>query len=907
MYSPPLIVEGYLGGDWADLSSYARTAAGVTITRGRKDWTKQADPQPCQITLDNTDGRFSTRNPTGPYFGSIARNTPLRVALRAARDAFGRTVSNGWGTLDFGGTWNTGLGAGGTVAASDWNVAGGVATQSVPTTSAYRVSFLDVVQFTDVDVAASWSLAVASATGGDLEPTLILRAVSNTDYYMARARVNGTTLQLTVLHYDGTVLATVPYASLAYAAGTKYRIRAQVEGRTVRAKMWAATSPEPLGWHAVGTDTVTRASGIGEVGIRSGVAGGNSNTKPVVFSWDDVEVRYPRFAGEVAEWPNAFSLSGKDRTASITASGLTRRIGTAAAPLKTAAQRFILAANTATTYWPLDDPQTTVYGAPLVGPQPMVFSQDPRNTGTPNSAAITWAADSTHPAIVTAPTVRAGGTLTGQAQQAAGVTVWSVSWMMKYTHTAAANGWFVGQNNWTVGWSTTTNTGQLSFALYANGPTGGLTTGLIFTVPTWPWDGVWHAYVLSARQSGGNVVFTLEMDGATIGSDTEATTLSPLAYVQFLSGYLQTTDVAFAQVATWPFDLTGLSLTSAMIGWDSEMAGQRIARLCSEQGVDLVRAGDYTLSQRMGPQRPDNLINLIRECAEVDMGTLAEARGTNALLYRSADALPNRPTLVSAAFTDLGTQPQPVDDDAATVNDVTVKLARGGQFQITQTSGPMSVADPGAGGVGRKDKAYNLNAFDTNQLPGLAGWLLGLGTIDQARWPTLTFLRQAVSNTLATALLLADIDSKVVVAAAPTYKIFDDVQQLVAGYTETITPDGHKLVLNAVPEELFHIGVIDDGGVSRIDAADSATNGTMTTTATTVSIKSNDGGSLWTTDSADWPFDVMIAGERMTVTNVAGSSSPQTFTVTRSINGVVKSHVANEGVRLFRPCYIGLE
>jgi hypothetical protein len=50
----------------------------------------------------------------------------------------------------------------------------------------------------------------------------------------------------------------------------------------------------------------------------------------------------------------------------------------------------------------------------------------------------------------------------------------------------------------------------------------------------------------------------------------------------------------------------------------------------------------------------------------------------------------------------------------------------------------------------------------------------------------------------------------------------------------------------------------------------------------------------------------MIGGERMTVTAVTGSSSPQTLTVTRSVNGVVKSHATGVPVVLADPNYLGL-
>ena len=52
-------------------------------------------------------------------------------------------------------------------------------------------------------------------------------------------------------------------------------------------------------------------------------------------------------------------------------------------------------------------------------------------------------------------------------------------------------------------------------------------------------------------------------------------------------------------------------------------------------------------------------------------------------------------------------------------------------------------------------------------------------------------------------------------------------------------------------------------------------------------------GPLWTTAAADYPLDVIIAGELITVTAVSGTSSPQTFTVQRSRNGIRKSHTAS--------------
>ena len=63
---------------------------------------------------------------------------------------------------------------------------------------------------------------------------------------------------------------------------------------------------------------------------------------------------------------------------------------------------------------------------------------------------------------------------------------------------------------------------------------------------------------------------------------------------------------------------------------------------------------------------------------------------------------------------------------------------------------------------------------------------------------------------------------------------------------------------------------------------------------------------LWTTSSSDFPFDIGVGGERMTVTGISGSSSPQTFTVARSVNGVVKPQSAGTDVRLWQPMILSM-
>ncbi len=62
-------------------------------------------------------------------------------------------------------------------------------------------------------------------------------------------------------------------------------------------------------------------------------------------------------------------------------------------------------------------------------------------------------------------------------------------------------------------------------------------------------------------------------------------------------------------------------------------------------------------------------------------------------------------------------------------------------------------------------------------------------------------------------------------------------------------------------------------------------------------------GYPWVTGAVS--LDLLIDGEEVRATNIAGAG-PQTFTVTRGMNGVNKTLVAGKQVRLARPVHVGL-
>ena len=130
---------------------------------------------------------------------------------------------------------------------------------------------------------------------------------------------------------------------------------------------------------------------------------------------------------------------------------------------------------------------------------------------------------------------------------------------------------------------------------------------------------------------------------------------------------------------------------------------------------------------------------------------------------------------------------------------------------------------------------------------------------------------------------------------APDLVVYDPVDQLAFQVTEQLGGFHYAMEFNAVPESPYEVAF---AGTARADTAGSQLHTSYSSSATSFSVDVT-AGNLWTTSGGDVPFDINVAGERITVTAISGSSSPQTFTVTRSVNGVVKAQAADAPVGLW--------
>lgn len=118
----------------------------------------------------------------------------------------------------------------------------------------------------------------------------------------------------------------------------------------------------------------------------------------------------------------------------------------------------------------------------------------------------------------------------------------------------------------------------------------------------------------------------------------------------------------------------------------------------------------------------------------------------------------------------------------------------------------------------------------------------------------------------------------------------------VTPFTVTVTAGG--AVVSGFPE--IQVVAPSSGQVLYVTCL------TVTPGTGAVSVASTPNTPLWTTTAGDFPFDVSVGGERLTVLNVTGTSSPQVFTVARGINGIGTAHSTGDDVRLFYAPIYGL-
>lgn len=337
------------------------------------------------------------------------------------------------------------------------------------------------------------------------------------------------------------------------------------------------------------------------------------------------------------------------------------------------------------------------------------------------------------------------------------------------------------------------------------------------------------------------------------------------------------------------YDVAG----SALEGYIGETAGNRIDRLALENGVPTFIRGTLAETSRMGEQQESTLLELLQEAADADGGILSDTQDSLSLRYRTQRSLFRQPAVVIPYQDNLILPFKPVDDDNATRNRVTVSRVNGSEYTEQLTEGSMSVQPPEEGGVGPYDESLALNLQSDSQIAATAQWRLHTGTWDEARYPEmgvdLAHPRFLGDPLLTRQILAMRVGDRLVIEDPPSWLPPMDVDVLVTGIRYTVTPHHFRINWTCIPARPYNVGQWNAG--ARYSGEGSSLFAGITSTATSLTVQAPL-GTLWT--HADGDYDIVIGGERMTVKDVVGSI----FTVLRSVNGVVKSHLANAPVEL---------
>lgn len=909
-------MELFLNGSWQDIMTSVRQSDPIKIVRGRGGEQGEVAPGTLTCKLHNSSGDFTTSNPMGQWFGKIGRGTSVRFGLTVAEDLFAGSASNSWGTATTGEVWVSTGGVGGSVLASDWQKAGGVATHSVPTTVAYRYSTLPV-SYKNIEVANTTTVPITNITGGPIEPNnVMVRHNGSSTYYMTRVSIDASeVLTITILSIVAgveTQLATpVAVAGLVDASTNKnIRVKMQAEGQTIRAKVYTPGA-EPVGWHVQVHDTAISAAG--GVGVRNGVGSGNTNTKPIVFSNDNFEVRNLRFAGEIAELKPRWNTNHSDKWAELTASTVLRRLKQGRTPVKSTMRRAYLADNIdlPIQYWPceegadarlftsaIDNQSLNITGPP--------FSQNASFSGFLSSSPIPQVNGSTWSGSVSAPVV---ASTKGQVRFFIGVPASGhAACALADIYLARPSTLFRWRLNYLVG-------GDLQLVCY------NVTGGVVFTSATLSMgnlNGKLYRLGVGFTQNGGNVDWeVVRLDYATgfngaVGPTGQAGTFTRIERV-VIAPDANVNDIAIGQIVVQS-NLTLISELSAEFRAKvGETPVDRMVRLGVENGFTGAWIGSSS-RYVMGPQMPSVLYTLLQECQNTAQGALYDSRFSgNTLVLRTMNATYAQDTSLTLDYSAEQIAPplQPDPDDQATKNDVTAKRLVGGDYRVSRETGPLNAQDPGtdSDAVGRFDQQVPVNTATELQLPDVAGWALHLGTSTAERFPKVrvNFRAAGLTASLQAALLDLDIDDRITLTNLSDADYYDNVDLLTKGYTETFRDQlGHEIEFNTAPYEPHNVGIYDNTN-SRYDTADSNLNSSLTSSATSFQVDVN-AGELWGTSSGNFPMNVWVGGEKIRLSAISGTSSPQTFTVDtggRGANGVVKAHAAGTKVSLFGPVYYG--
>lgn len=639
-----------------------------------------------------------------------------------------------------------------------------------------------------------------------------------------------------------------------------------------------------------------------------------------------------RFVGEVSEFPPEWDPTGRNVETRLVAGGPLRRLVKGRSTASVFRDGLLARHNTTSpgrfaAYWPMEEGVTATYlssaldgGTPLqavsAGTLPEMASFDPASAAGFTSAPITTF--NVSPVRGSVPDY----TFTGSATYGfllhipeGGTTNSPILLRVEGTGTAYA---------WTIQRIADSVSGLLRVkaAALVGGSPAEVLNAAAFVFPA----GATHYCYLELTNNGADVDWSLTvlglgnasgtLAGYNVGKATNvyvggdyANPLGAFDAEEIAIGHIVigTTDASLDGSGSVEDPLLGYTLAAGYTNADGETVAERMTRLAGVAGVALSNVSGTVTHKSMGRDTPGGVLERMRRAESSDVGgILHDAIDSLSLRYISRAAIYSDTQLASAVqlnYADKEIHPplNPTDDDFLLTNDVTVVQEYGTTARQELTEGALST-DAYPDGIGRYETTHTLPIAYNYDPVHWAGWILNVGTTEGVRYPRVTVDLAKNTGLVANVTSLRPGDW-IRLVNLPTFVSYNDPELIVLGWAETIGPADWTVTFNCAPADPYRVFEIEnyDDSYGRLDSDTTVTNEALDTTETGVDYT----GDTWITTATrpgDFPFYIMVGGEQMRVTSAVSG----TFTVVRSINGVVKSHASGTPIRLYNPPRLAL-
>ncbi len=606
---------------------------------------------------------------------------------------------------------------------------------------------------------------------------------------------------------------------------------------------------------------------------------------------------YERGTAFVDSWTPAWDESANVPIVAVEAMGRLARLSqdsdTVISPIRAEA----VGSSALVGYWSMEDGAGSRRAAEVLGGP------------AASTSGVTFAADATLPGSSALPQLSATSLIAGRVPAYAAATEWAWVWMLKIPDDVIATTtlleWATGG---TIAWwrlqLVPGSPDTLQMEAYNSVGTQVLTSNtLSFNESKY---GEWLCFDISAKQNGANIDWTYNWSQTGAGSGKVGTVntqtmgnLTSWKIPAAASWEAGADKAAVGHLAAYAdADAVAIVLMSlVMNGQDGERTIDRFTRMLDAAGVpyeyEMIPDYDALQIQTMGPQSRNPLWSNLIEVNDVELGLLHDGGALGAIKLHMRETRYNAAVRMALDCADSEVMPGflPAYDSQQMANDVTVTRS-GGSGDQGSSERQVDTAHVAAEGRYAPSPA-NVNVESDLQLPGQAGWRVRLGTAAGMRVPRLSLDFRAAPH-LVQDWIYGGLNSRVTVDNLPVEFPERFADLFCEGIEERLSTVTWTADQDCSPAAPYAVFVVEDPVLGMFEPESCVTAEVLDTTETGIDIISS---TLLATGAQ--VIELNVGGEKVVVSTVSGSSNPQTLTVTRSANGVIKGHAAGTPVRLW--------